>query len=78
MLVIGSIIINKAGVFISGYNQKDKENISEIDMRATGKMVFVMVLVYFIMQMVQNIKDIGNKTWNKDIHFILIKMAKIH
>ena len=62
MLVIGSIIINKAGVFIFGYNQKDKANISEIDIKVIGKMVSVMVLVYFIMQTVQNIKDIGNKT----------------
>lgn len=37
-----------------------------------------MVLVYFTMQMVLNMKDTGNKTIKKDIHFILMKMAKLH
>lgn len=36
MLESGKIIINKDGECIFGFNQKVKENISEIDMKAHG------------------------------------------
>lgn len=36
MLDNGKIIINKVGVCIFGWNQKDKENILEIDIKDIG------------------------------------------
>lgn len=76
MSVNGEIIINKVGECIFGLNPKVKENIWETDMKVIGLMESDKDMVYFTMQMDQNIKVIGKIIWSKVTHFIPIKMEE--
>ena len=55
-----------AGEFTYGFNQKDKESFWETGMKVTGQKEFEKDLEHFTMRMVQNIKEIGRKTWKKE------------
>jgi hypothetical protein len=61
MWEVGIRIFSMVGVFIFGFNPKEKESSSGTDMKETGPMECVKVLERFTMQMDQNIKAIGNK-----------------
>ena len=67
-----------AGEFTYGFNQKDKESFWETGMKVTGQKEFEKDLEHFTMRMVQNIKEIGRITWNKDWHFTQMKMGRYH
>lgn len=76
MLEIGKITSSKDGVFIFGFNLKGRVNSWEIAMKVTGRQVYEMDLVFFIMLMDLNTKATGKITWKKDILFTLMKMVK--
>ena len=61
MLDNGRVITKRDGEFISGFSQRVKGSISEIDMREIGKKVKGKALEFFTMPMDPNIKGIGRR-----------------
>jgi len=70
-----NITVNGVGIYkmvlacTSGWNQKVKGSLCEIDMKDNGIMECAKGLVCFIMQMVRNMKENGITIWKKDMLF---------